>query len=233
MLAQEHVFGTRPLSHAQHPVIVPAVNYTTGLPVMFKTPHHIDFGRDHKIAMIDIALATSAAPIYFPRHVVDSNQYVDGGLYANAPGLLAHHEAVHFFGADPARIGMLSIGTMSSKLTADPAQNREGGMIGWGGINPVNTPKKLFSLQISTQEAITNFMLQHRLKNRYFHIDETLTGDKVKAVGLDKADPAAIEALEGSAGQASKVALGKKEFRSFLEHKAPPAIFYHGPRAKL
>jgi len=231
MLAREALFGNRTLGFASHPVVIPTVNYTTGLPVMFKTPHHINFREDHKRQMVDIALATSAAPTYFPRHIVAGSEYVDGGLYANAPGLVALHEALQFFDADWEQIGMLSIGTMSSKLTGDPGQNRRGGMLGWGGPNPVNTPKKLFNLAISSQESITNFIVQHRLGTRYFHIDEILTGDKARAVGLDKASPSAIQALEGSAKQASKAALGREAVRSFLEHRAAPAVFYHGPLA--
>lgn len=231
MLEQPNLFSDKLLGNALHPVVVPTVNYTTGLPVMFKTPHHENFGRDHKLALKDIALATSAAPTYFPRHTVDSSQYVDGGIYANAPGLIALHESIHFLGAKPQEISMLSIGTMSSKLTANPNQNRRGGMLGWGGWNPVNTPKKLFNLSISSQEAVTDFMLKHWLQERYFHVDEILTGDKALAVGLDKATPAAIEALEGSAAQASKSRLGDEAFRRFLEHRAPPVVFFHGPRA--
>ncbi|WP_457825796.1 patatin-like phospholipase family protein, partial [Staphylococcus aureus] len=72
--------------------MIPAINYSSGLPQIFKTAHHKDFKRDHTFRLVDIALATSAAPGYFPRHCFNNNQYVDGGLYANAPGMLAVHE---------------------------------------------------------------------------------------------------------------------------------------------
>ena len=41
-----------------------------------------------------MALATSAAPTYFPVQEIDSVQYVDGGLYANNPVLVGITEAV-------------------------------------------------------------------------------------------------------------------------------------------
>jgi hypothetical protein len=45
------------------------------------------------IRVIDAALSTSAAPVYFPPHVFQQNgeqrAFVDGGVYANNPGTLA------------------------------------------------------------------------------------------------------------------------------------------------
>ena len=81
----------------KHPVIVPAVNLTQGAPQLFKTPHHENFKLDHKLRVVDVALATSAAPTYFPLATIGDSIYTDGGLYANSPDLLALHEAIHFF----------------------------------------------------------------------------------------------------------------------------------------
>jgi patatin-like phospholipase/acyl hydrolase len=98
LLQREDVFGDLRLSACRHPVLVPAINYSTGQAQMFKTSHHPNFKRDYATPLVDVALATSAAPGYFPRHLYDNCQYVDGGLFANAPGGLALHEATHFFG---------------------------------------------------------------------------------------------------------------------------------------
>jgi uncharacterized protein len=67
----------------KHPVIVPAVNLTKGRPQVFKTPHHPDFRTDLYLRVVDIALATSAAPTYFPVAEISDALYADGGLYAN------------------------------------------------------------------------------------------------------------------------------------------------------
>lgn len=45
--------------------IVPAVNVTKGSPQVFKTPHHASFQRDWKVSVVDVAMATSAAPTFF------------------------------------------------------------------------------------------------------------------------------------------------------------------------
>ena len=64
----------------KHPVMVPAVNLTKGRPQVFKTPHHAAFRTDLHLKVMDVALATSAAPTYFPVAEVGDALYADGGL---------------------------------------------------------------------------------------------------------------------------------------------------------
>ncbi len=65
LLVSKDLFGEMCLGACKHPVIVPSVNYSTGAPVLFKTSHHADFKRDHRFRVVDVALATSAAPAIF------------------------------------------------------------------------------------------------------------------------------------------------------------------------
>ncbi|WP_458130980.1 CBASS cGAMP-activated phospholipase [Pseudomonas sp. R3-41] len=225
------MLGDKLLGDCLHPVVIPSINYSTGKPVLFKTPHHETFRRDHLHPMVDIALATSAAPTYFPRHQLQHSQYVDGGLFANAPGLLALHEAETFFDVASSDIHLLAIGTMSSKFTVNPKNNREGGALDWGGGNPLKAAQRLFGLSISVQESLCDFMLQHKLGSRYMHVDEDLTDDRSKAVALDKADIYAQEVLIGSGLEKAKVCLGKPDFMAFVAHKARPIQFYYGSNA--
>lgn len=230
LLSCTELFGEKTLGVCKHPVIVPAINYSSGQPQLFKTPHHISFKRDHQFKLVDVALATSAAPGFFPRHTFNHNQYVDGGLYANAPGLLALHEAQVFFNQPVDTVHLMSIGTMSSKFTVDPRRNRHGGALdwgGWGGI--VEMPKRLFGLSISVQESLSNHMLKHLLRERYVHLDDDLTDERAGAVALDKTDFAAREVLLGAASERSKICLGRPDCEAFLQHKIAPAIFYYGP----
>ena len=87
------------LGDALHPVAIPAVNVTEGRPQVFKTRHKSEWHRDWKLKAIDVALATSAAPTFFELAEVSGSLYSDGGLFANAPDLIAFHEAEHYFGA--------------------------------------------------------------------------------------------------------------------------------------
>ena len=229
ILGADDLFGNKTIGSSKHRVIVPAINYTTGLPVMFKTPHSVELTSDSKFRLVDVALATSAAPAYFPRHVFNNSQYVDGGLFANAPGLLAVHEAEHFLSVAVEKIALLSIGTMSSKLKVDPRQNRNGGSFDWGGWNPLQMPKRLFGLAISAQESLADFQLRHRLRQgHYSHIDSDLTADQVHVVALDKFDAAAKELLLGSAFESFKRFRGQENCRPILNHIPATPQFFKG-----
>jgi patatin-like phospholipase/acyl hydrolase len=74
LLTQPDMFGDRLLGECGHRLVVPTINYSTGQPVMLKTPHHQNFRTDHLLRVVDVALATSAAPFYFPRHRMNHNQ---------------------------------------------------------------------------------------------------------------------------------------------------------------
>jgi uncharacterized protein len=229
ILGGNDLFGEKTLGSSKHRVIVPAINYTTGRPVIFKTAHNLNFVRDFKHRLIDIALATSAAPAYFPRHLFDNTQYVDGGLFANAPGLLAIHEAECFLGVPVDQIRLVSVGTMSANFTVDPRKNRAGGMIDWGGWKPAETPKRLFGLAISAQESLAHFQLGHRLKSgHYFRVDADLTDARARAVALDKVDAAAQQVLLGAASDSSKQFLGQECFRMLLMHVPTEPQFFKG-----
>lgn len=231
LLRHSDLFGDRLLGASRHRILVPAINYSSGLPTVFKTAHHPTLVTDHKRQVVDIALATSAAPFYFRRHILDHNQYVDGGLFANAPGLVALHEAEHFLSEETqdAEIHLLSIGTMSSLFTVNPEGNCAGGILDWGGGNPLRAAQRLFGITISVQESLTHQLLRHQLsESRYVQLDDILTPDRANAVRLDKTDSPAREVLMGSAKERAKHALGDARVGAMLKHAAPQPRFYHG-----
>lgn len=229
LLESDNLFGQRTVGACKHRVIVPAINHTTGRPVLFKTPHHPSLSADYKHRLVDVALATSAAPGFFPRHFFNNCQYVDGGLFANAPGLLAVHEAEHFLGQQRSSLHVMAIGTMSAKFTVDPHRNREGGALDWGGWKPANMPKRLFGVSISAQETLVHHLLGHAITpGQYHHLDEDLTDERARAVALDKTDRAAQEILLGSAAECAKRALGNASIQALLHRAALRPTFYHG-----
>jgi hypothetical protein len=233
LLEDPSLFGDRLLGACKHPVVVPSFNYSKGEPVVFKTPHHEKLVLDHTRRIVDIALSTSAAPAYFPRHVFDNCQYVDGGVYANAPGLIGLHEAMEFFDLPTKQIRMVAIGTMSARYTVNPKANRDGGLlVDWGGWNPFKMARPLFGLTISAQEIVTNYMLKHRLgDDNYYHVDDEPRDQSARAIDLDTTDRYAREVLLGMASERSKACLGSPRFQTFLRHDPGKPIFFHGENA--
>lgn len=225
LLADERYLGQRVLGESKTRLLIPAVNYSTGAPQTFKTPHHANFARDHLLSMVDVAMATSAAPTYFPIYKMNTQQYVDGGLVANAPGLLAVHEATAFLGCEPADVHVLAIGTASSRVTADPNMPLDRGLKRWG--------RGVFDLTISAQESLSKFMLKHVLGDRYLDMDVVLTEAQAASVGLDRTDQAATEVLVARATAAAQEFFGRADFRAFMKHEPVPPAFHHGPNRNV
>jgi uncharacterized protein len=165
-------------------------------------------------------MATSAAPAFFPRHCFNNGQYVDGGVYANAPGLMALHEAKQFLQQEEQHVRLLAIGTMSSTPSVDPSKNRSGGMLDWGGGSPKQMAVRLFAMSISAQEEMTDAIVKHRLGDRYLRIDDKPGDGLSKLVSLTNTDSNAKELLLSAAIERSKKSLGDQKFTTFLNHKA-------------
>lgn len=232
LLKQRDMFGDRLLGECRHRLVIPTINYSTGQPVMLKTPHHQNFRTDHLLPAVDVALATSAAPFYFARHRMNQNQYIDGGLCANAPGLLGVHEAEIFLEQSVEDIRLLALGTMTSALTVNPEGNCSGGVLDWGRGSPAGAAQRLFGITISAQESLAHYMLRHRLgEERFTLLDDVLTPDRAEAVALDKTDAGAREVLIGTAKERAKHAVGTPKVQEILKHQAASARFFHGGRA--
>jgi patatin-like phospholipase/acyl hydrolase len=202
-------------------IIVPAVNLTKGRPQVFKTPHHPTFVRDLRLLVADVALATSAAPTYFPLHNINGELFADGGLYANAPDQLALHEAEHFLGAPLEDITMLSIGTTTSKFSFSNSVDPNMGWMAW------MEDERLPSVMISTQQINASAILEHRLAQRYLRIDHDQSKEQERFLGLDVASSGAISDLQGLAEASVRDHLGKATLPAMLAKRASPPTFYN------
>ena len=225
LLARKEYLGEKLLGESRTRLLIPAVNYTSGAPQVFKTPHHENLGRDYRLSMVDVAMATSAAPTYFPIYEMNSQQYVDGGLIANAPGLLAVHEARTLLGQDHSDIHVVAIGTVTSQVTADPSQPLDRGKARWA--------ESIFELTISAQESLSKFMLRHTLGDRFLDVDVLVTEAQSASVGLDKTDEAATSVLLGRANHVAQQFFGRADFRAFMSHQPDEPAFFFGPHKNV
>ena len=109
--AVREIFGDRTINDARVPVCIPSYELTNAYPRIWKDEHaaHLHWWGDQPAWRI--ALASAAAPLYFPAmQVLEGDSHVDGGLYANNPVLVGLTEAVHVFNQPLDRIRVLSIG---------------------------------------------------------------------------------------------------------------------------
>lgn len=221
----EEKFGDLTIGDLKHRVLIPAVNYSKGSGQFFKTPHAPQFSQDHVHKLVDVGLATAAAPTYFPLHQIgEEGVFADGGLVGNSPGLFGLHEAHHVLQV-PRGIGcarVLAIGTMTLGATKRGASGLDWGLLNWGS--------SLFDLVISAQEQSVDSMLKHLLAGDYLRIDDLATPDQSRDIAkLDFVTAQATEVLTTRGAQAARRALGDPSFNPFRHHMATPAVFFHGP----
>ena len=200
------------LSDAKHAVAIPAVNVTQGKPQVFKTRHKVEWNRDWKLKAVDVALATAAAPTFFELAEVGGNLYADGGLFANAPDLVALHEAEHFFSVPTDAIRILSIGTTTKSYSVSFGAGRQFGIADW------MEDQRLFSVTISAQQQFVDQLVQHKLQDRYFRLDHEPSQEQAQDLGLDVATEAARKTLKALADKAATDVLGNK-LKAYLAHQ--------------
>ncbi len=166
---------------------------------IFKAAHHERFVRDYRVQMVTAALATSAAPTFFPTHrTASSTPLIDGGIWANNPAGVAAVEAIGVLQWEPREILLLSLSCTSNPMNVNLARSLSMGRFYWG----VNLLEIVGAGQASGALGMAQWLLGHE---RVYRVDPKMAVGKF---GLDKT--AEIASLKG---------LGDSEAR-----KAAPAL---------
>jgi patatin-like phospholipase/acyl hydrolase len=205
----------------RHPCIIPTVCLTKGGPQIFKTDHHPDFSRDHRLKAVDVALATSAAPSYFPIAEIDDGLYADGGLYANSPDLIALHEAEHFFGVPVDDIRLLSIGTTTSKFSFAHASGTRFGLLKW------TMGQRLVQAILSSQQQLVDNVARQRLGTRYVRLDIEQSREQEQSLSLDAANAEAQKTIRAMASVTIQTAHNNPDLAVILSHISATPKFFH------
>jgi len=175
---------------------------------VFKTAHNsTSNGRDDNIALVDVCLATSAAPIYRSIAAVDygkgplktTQYFVDGGLWANNPVLVALLEAIGLAETEQ-EIQVFSLGTCPRPCGETLASDeRHKGLPGWkfGG--------EAASLAIDAQEFAYDNMAQmfsHRIGRPCKVVrfpSDAVPASLAPLLALDETSEEAMEAIVNQA----------------------------------
>ncbi|WP_425458871.1 CBASS cGAMP-activated phospholipase [Ahrensia kielensis] len=120
------------LGQSKSRLVIPSFMVPTSEVAVFKTDHHPDYIRDHKMAAWEVCRATSAAPTFFAPHERNGRGFIDGGLWANNPVMVAVTEALSSFDITPDQLMILSIGTGNEPYEISLKQAR-GGLWHWKG----------------------------------------------------------------------------------------------------
>lgn len=128
----QHIFHQTVLNDAKVRVVIPSFEGQHGEPFVFKTPHHPDYKNDRHKTMVHIGLATSAAPTYLRALEAEGYIFVDGGIWANNPIMLAVVDALACYDITREQIQILSLGCGDSNFRVTPHQLK-GGKLAWAG----------------------------------------------------------------------------------------------------
>lgn len=126
------VFGNRLLGESRTRLVIPSLDFETGEVHIFKTAHHERFVRDYKERAVDVALATAAAPTYFPTHRLEAGiPLIDGGMWANNPMGVAAVEAIGLLNWRKGKVRLLGVGCTESPLEIYDKSSRGLGINYW------------------------------------------------------------------------------------------------------
>lgn len=215
------VFGDRLLGESLVPLVIPSFDLGENKVYNFKTPHHDRLKRDWRVPFWQVAMATSAAPTFFPAYCLPGDQVrlVDGGVWANNPAMVGVAEAVSMFGQPLGTIRVLSLGTTGSSR-ARRRRLDNGGILQWlRSPNVVNV--------LLTGQSLGGFnAVQHLIGP--LHAQRL---DPEAPSGLARLDAADARDLTAKAAFHSRFFCPTFE-SVFADHVAPPYRPHHGPASE-
>ncbi len=191
-------------------VVIPSLNLTTHKSWVFKTPHDSTSShRDDAYSLVDVCLASSAAPVYRSLAVIKKpgksstkNMFVDGGLWANNPILVALIESLRI--ADSKQdIQIFSLGTSAAPNgSMHNPEKPHWGLTEWG------FGSKAIELSMDAQTGVAEEMANMLAKNIDRNIkitrfpEPSIPREHAKLLGLDNASKQACDLLQQLAGMA-------------------------------
>jgi patatin-like phospholipase/acyl hydrolase len=193
-ILKPNVAGQKLESLATATVVV-SFNHSRGRPEIFRSYP----GAQRPVSddtILNAALATSAAPGYFPPRESRTGILIDGGMIANAPDLLALTDAMSDLRAPQRDIRLLSIGTASPNEQNPEVVKGNPGHYGW------IVHRRLVQATMAAQERLAVDQARILLHDKYLRIDKTPPPNDSAALDLDRADAQAIKLLNGLAQEA-------------------------------
>lgn len=216
------VFGENVIGNSNNLLCIPSYSFTDARPWIFKYDHKEGgLSRDNEAKYVDVALATSAAPTYFPlaeNPFYDHKQFVDGGVWANNPSMIGLIEAfTYFVGKDKDYDGIqiLSISSLNNASGKPTGLKRNRAFVHWRN--------DLFETSMIGQSNFTHYFLSklHELTGipvEYTRIpSEAISAEQQHLVKLDVATDDAIHLIKGKGNDRGILASKDPEITKFFK----------------
>lgn len=176
------IFGSRTLADLTTDACITSVSLIDAKPKLHKTDYFARNAARLDERLVDIALATTAAPTYFPAHSSKHNaNLIDGGIAANNPAMIALVDALQFERSSKRGVGkprldvggadgplLLSIGTgQPGPLPYDHVKLRNGGQIHWA--------RPIYEVILLSQSQLVHHQAKFLVAlGRYLRVDPVL-----------------------------------------------------------
>ncbi|MHB8910727.1 MAG: CBASS cGAMP-activated phospholipase [Syntrophales bacterium] len=194
-------------------LVIPSYNLGEDDVYIFRTPHAERLKRDYKVPAWKVALATSAAPTFFPcTREINNIRLIDGGVWANNPTMVAIIEAFGTLHVQLSSMWALSIGT-SDTVSHRRKRLNTGGIISWG-LGNAAIDVIMRGQSIGTNNQATFLLGSERVER----LNPQVAADEFSLDGIHKADD-----LIGKAAHHSRIFIPIFE-RKFAKHQAAPYV---------
>lgn len=207
----KEVVPDKPISQAKMPVAVAAVCSNGARPKVFRNYW------DEDVGTYDAAMATSAAPTYFPPHKVGNDFFLDGGIVANNPDLIGFMEAVGKFAVEPKDIVIVSVGATNLNLVRGAKKPR------FSGVLPqFLSIRRSIAFTLEVQQELSRQLTEEAIPTRYLRVTTRPGKDAERFAQLDRADQHATQTL---------LSLAEAEFQA-VKHQGLMRLIQNRARKK-
>jgi len=219
--ALEETFGDAKIGESNNLLCIPSYSLTDARPFIFKYDH-VEGGltRDNKALYVDVALATSAAPTYFPLAEIkyyNNKQFVDGGIWGNNPSLVGFIEALTYFVGEDKKfdeVKMLSVSSLTSTSGRKTGLNRYRSFRHWHN--------DLFDSMMTGQAKFNEYFMSkideiNSIPVKHIRVpSEVLSPEQQSIIHLDKATDESLDLLQGKGNDMGVVWRKKDEIKDFF-----------------